>query len=67
MWMLIGAGQAGVYGLTSIFLWMIRSPKRAHMLDKAVRGLGKFFWFPPFSMKFYGASMAGLLRNTASS
>lgn len=67
MWMTIGAGQACIYGLTAIFLWAIRSPKRANMLDKSVRGLGKLFWFPPFSMKFYGASMTSVLRNASAS
>jgi glycosyltransferase involved in cell wall biosynthesis len=53
-WMGVGAGQALVYGLAAAFLWAIRAPRRARMLDKAMRGLGKVFWGGPFSLAFYG-------------
>ncbi len=54
MWMIIGTGQFIVYGLIALVMFAVRYPKRAFMLDKAIRGLGKPLWFPPFEFKFYG-------------
>ena len=54
MWMIIGTGQFIVYGLIALGMFAIQYPKRAFMLDKAIRGLGKPLWFPPFEFKFYG-------------
>jgi len=55
-WMCVGAGQAVVYGIAAGVLWAIGAPRRARMLDKAVRGLGKVFWGGPFSLSFYGTA-----------
>jgi succinoglycan biosynthesis protein ExoM len=55
-WMLVGLAQAGVYGLGAAALWMIRSPRRAELMDRAARGLGKVFWAPWFEPRFYGAA-----------
>ncbi|WP_421789802.1 glycosyltransferase family 2 protein [Hyphobacterium sp.] len=55
-WMVIGAGQAVVYGALAGVLWLVRAPNRAHMLDKAARGLGKVFWGGPFKLGFYGTA-----------
>lgn len=53
-WMAQGLAQAGLFGAASLFLFATRHPRRAFVLDKAARGLGKALWFPPFKMKFYG-------------
>lgn len=55
-WMTVGAGQFVIYGLATTALWIMRSSKRAAMMDRAIRGLGKVLWFPPFKLEFYGAS-----------
>jgi len=57
-WMTIGLGQAAVYGSIAGILYIARSNKRAKFLDLAVKGLGKAFWFPPFTFKFYGSTSA---------
>lgn len=53
-WMVIGAGQAAVYGLTALFMALLRNPRQIHTLDRAVRGLGKLFWMSSFKTNFYG-------------
>jgi hypothetical protein len=53
-WMIIGAGQAAVYGALAAWLWLTRAPDRAFMLDRAVRGAGKVLFGGPFAKKFYG-------------
>ncbi len=55
-WMLIGVGQAAVYGLQAGLLWLMRSPRWPAVLDRAARGLGKTLWFGPFKIGFYGRS-----------
>ncbi|MBI5942006.1 MAG: glycosyltransferase family 2 protein [Caulobacterales bacterium] len=55
-WMVIGLGQAVVFGLIAAAKWLVRSPDRARALDRAVRGLGKTLWFGPFKINFYGRS-----------
>jgi len=55
-WMLIGVGQAAVYGLQAGVLWLTRSPRWPAVLDRAARGLGKTLWFGPFKIGFYGRS-----------
>lgn len=57
-WMGVGLAQAGVYGLWALFKWVIMAPDRAQALDRAVRGLGKTFWFGPFRLQFYGLPAA---------
>lgn len=53
-WMAIGAGQALVFGALAAALWLIRSPDRAFMFDRAARGAGKVLFGGPFTRKFYG-------------
>lgn len=53
-WMLIGAGQAVVWGLAALALTVVNSPQRAGMLDRAARGLGKVLWFKGLEPQFYG-------------
>jgi hypothetical protein len=54
LWMGIGAGQAGVWGLIALGLTVINSDRRAQALDRAARGLGKVFWTQGFEPHFYG-------------
>lgn len=56
-WMVRGLAQGALLTLPALALWVIRHEKAAFMLDKAARGWGKFVWFPPFKLHFYGASM----------
>ena len=55
-WMLIGAGQAVVYGLLAAVKGVIRAPDWAFAVDRAARGLGKVFWWRAFAIRFYGRS-----------
>jgi glycosyltransferase involved in cell wall biosynthesis len=55
-WMIIGAGQAAVYGAAAAVLWLLRHPRRADLLDRAAQGLGKVLWMPWFEFRFYGAA-----------
>lgn len=54
-WMLIGGAQTLVWGLAAAVLTLTRSPRRAEMLDRAARGLGKILWFKGLEPQFYGA------------
>jgi hypothetical protein len=54
-WMLIGAGQAVVWGMAALALSLVGNTRRAEMLDRAARGLGKVFWFKGLEPQFYGA------------
>ncbi|PQZ84137.1 MULTISPECIES: glycosyltransferase family 2 protein [unclassified Brevundimonas] len=54
-WMVIGAAQAGVWLFAAAGLTLIASPRRADMLDRSARGLGKLFWMKGFEPHFYGA------------
>jgi succinoglycan biosynthesis protein ExoM len=58
-WIVIGAGQAGVFGLIAAVQWLRRAPHRAFALDRAMRGLGKVFFGGPFAIKFYGRAVDG--------
>src|SRR5690606_10385921 len=60
-WMAQGAVQAVVFAVIAAVCFALGRSQAAPMLDKASRGLGKLFWFPPFKMKFYRQS---LLRKT---
>ncbi|MEI9963935.1 MAG: hypothetical protein WDM92_03790 [Caulobacteraceae bacterium] len=53
-WMVVGAGQAAAFGTLAAVKWLTGAPDRAYALDRAMRGLGKVLWFPPFKPKFYG-------------
>jgi succinoglycan biosynthesis protein ExoM len=61
-WMVIGAGQAAVFGAASAFLTLINSPKRAQMYDRTARGIGKLFWMKGFEPQFYGAAEVARLN-----
>lgn len=65
-WMVIGAAQAAVWGAASLALTLIRSPRRAEMLDRTVRGVGKVFWMKGFEPHFYGARELARLDRQAS-
>ena len=54
-WTLVGVGQAGLFGLMSAGMYVIRHPDRAFWFDRTAQGLGKIFWFGPFEQRFYGA------------
>jgi hypothetical protein len=53
-WMAQGLLQATVYGVLAGLKWALRRPDMADSLDRAVRGLGKTFWWGPFKLAFYG-------------
>jgi len=53
-WMAVGLAQAAAFGLLAAAKWVRRAPDRAFVLDRAVRGLGKTFWWGPFRRFFYG-------------
>ncbi len=57
-WMAKGVVQAVVFGALAGLQWLVRSPRRARTLDRAVRGLGKVLWFGVFKLEFYGRSAA---------
>jgi len=64
-WMIIGAGQAAVFGLASLALTVIASPKRAQMYDRTARGVGKLFWIKGFEPRFYGSAEVARLDRAA--
>lgn len=64
-WMVIGAGQAAVFGAAALALTLIASPKRAEMYDRTARGVGKLFWMKGFEPRFYGAAEVARLQKTA--
>ena len=54
-WMGVGAAQAVVFGTGALGLTLILSPRRADLLDRAARGVGKLFWMKGLEPHFYGA------------
>jgi len=54
-WMVIGAGQAVVWGAGAAVLALVRSPRRAELYDRAARGVGKLFWMKGLEPHFYGS------------
>jgi len=54
-WMVIGVGQTIVWGTAAFGLMLVASPRRADMLDRCARGLGKVLWMRGFEPNFYGA------------
>lgn len=59
-WMMVGLGQAIVFGLLVLPAHLASGPHRsAACLDKAVQGLGKLFWADHLSPRFYGAAARG--------
>jgi glycosyltransferase involved in cell wall biosynthesis len=53
-WMLAGLVQTALWAPFVVIQWALFGPSRAMALDRLMRGLGKTFWFPPFSQTFYG-------------
>lgn len=56
-WMVNGLAQAAVFTAPALVMRAFNHPKAAYLLDKAARGWGKFLWYPPFKLKFYGQAM----------
>lgn len=54
-WMVIGAGQAVVWGAAALMLTLLNRPSRAQMMDRAARGVGKVLWMKGLEPRFYGA------------
>ncbi|WP_420470033.1 glycosyltransferase family 2 protein [Brevundimonas sp. FT23042] len=63
-WMVIGAGQAAIFGAAALALTLIHSPKRAELYDRTARGIGKVFWMKGFEPRFYGAAEVARLNRT---
>ncbi len=53
-WILVGGGKFGLHALRWLGLRIIGNKNRAYEADKAVRGLGKIFFWVHF--RFYGTS-----------
>ena len=53
-WMVVGSGQAVVYGLSALCLTAIRSERALQLGGRAVEGLGKVFWMRPFRQPWGG-------------
>lgn len=66
-WMVIGAGQAVVYGLGAAAQWVLGAPEAYDTLDRATRGLGKLFWTRGFEPKVYGQAEIARLGARAGS
>ncbi|WP_298746025.1 glycosyltransferase family 2 protein [uncultured Brevundimonas sp.] len=64
-WMIIGAGQAVVWGAGAAALTVLRSPRRAELYDRTARGVGKLFWMKRFEPHFYGARELARLDRSA--
>jgi glycosyltransferase involved in cell wall biosynthesis len=65
-WMAIGATQTIVWGLAALGLTLLASPRRADMLDRCARGIGKLFWMKGFEPHFYGTRELARLERQAS-
>jgi glycosyltransferase involved in cell wall biosynthesis len=55
-WMAKGLVQAALFGALAGWRLLTGKPDWPEALDRAVRGLGKTFWFGPFKIRFYGAA-----------
>ncbi len=64
-WMAIGMAQAMVWGLISAAFSITGHPRRADMMDRTARGLGKVLWMERFEPSFYGTSELARLRSVA--
>jgi len=64
-WMIVGGLQAAVFGVAALGLTLAASPRRADMLDRAARGLGKLFWMKGFEPVFYGSGEVARLDKLA--
>lgn len=59
-WMVVGAGQALVYGLAALPAALAGGPKAGALcIDKAVQGVGKLIWAESLAPRFYGAAARG--------
>lgn len=58
IWMTIGALQAVLFGLLIAPARLFGPAACAAVIDKAVQGAGKLFWFDRFAPRFYGAALA---------
>lgn len=59
-WMVVGAGQALVYGLAALPAALAGGPKAGALcIDKAVQGTGKLIWAESLAPRFYGAAARG--------
>lgn len=56
VWMAWGFVQLCTFGAAAALQWITGGRRRAFTLDRAVQGLGKVLWFPPFKIGFYGAA-----------
>lgn len=56
-WMARGLAQGLVLTVPALLLRAVDHDKAAVMLDKAARGWGKFLWYPPFKLNFYGQAL----------
>lgn len=56
-WILIGAGQAVVFGLAALLGRLVSADLCAAFVDRSVQGLGKVFWMDRFAPRFYGAAL----------
>jgi glycosyltransferase involved in cell wall biosynthesis len=54
--MLVGFGQAIVYGTASLVCFAAKTQRRAVAYRRLAEALGKLFWFPSLKQRFYGAS-----------
>jgi len=55
-WMAVGAGQTAFFSACALGALVLRRADALMLADKAMRGLGKVFWFAP--LRFYGAAAA---------
>lgn len=59
-WMVVGMGQAVVFGLAALPARLMGGAQAgAACLDKAVQGIGKVFWADGLAPRFYGAASRG--------
>jgi len=65
-WMAIGLVQTGLWGLAALILTVVVHPRRADLMDRTARGLGKVLWMKGFQPRFYGARELARLDRTAS-
>lgn len=64
-WMAIGLAQTGVWGLAAMALTLVAHPRRADLMDRTARGLGKVVWMKGFEPRFYGARELARLDRSA--
>ena len=55
MWMMVGAVQLAIFGLSVPLARLVSPRMAATCLDRAAQGLGKLVWFEAVSPRLYGA------------